>query len=127
MRTPAPYDFAIIRVVPHVERGECINAGVILYCREQRYLAARVELDEERLAALAPRMDPDETRTQLDLIPRICAGDGPLGHLSLTERFRWLVAPRSTVVQVSPVHNGLCEDPEAALEHLMQTMVRRVE
>ncbi|HHX66422.1 MAG TPA: DUF3037 domain-containing protein, partial [Chloroflexi bacterium] len=65
MRTPAPYDFAIIRVVPHVERGECINAGVILYCRERRYLAARVELDEERLAALAPRMDPDETRTQL--------------------------------------------------------------
>jgi hypothetical protein len=127
MPTPAPYDFAVIQVVPYVERGECINAGIILYCRDRRYLAARVELDEARLAALAPRLDPAEARTQLALIPRICDGDGPLGRLSLTERFRWLVAPRSTVVQVSPVHSGLCEDPEATLEHLMQTMVRRVE
>lgn len=130
MPAPATFDYALIRVVPRVERGELINAGVIVYCRARDFLAARVELDRERLAALAPDADPDEVQAHLDCIPRVCAGAadaGPIGRLSRAERFHWLVAPRSTVVQTSPVHSGLCGDPAETLERLMQTMVRRLD
>ncbi len=115
------FDYAIVRVVPRVEREEFLNAGVILYCREQRYLAARVRLDLARLAALAPGLDAAAVQASLELIPRICAGGlaaGPLGELSQVERFRWLVAPHSTIIQTSPVHPGLCADPDQALQQL---------
>ena len=121
------FDYAIVRVVPRPERGEFINAGAILFCRTRRFLAARVELDRARLAALAPALDPVEIEHHLALIPRIAAGGagtGPIGRLSQAERFHWLTAPRSAMIQVSPVHAGLCTDPAAALEHLMDAMVR---
>jgi len=120
------FDYAIVRVVPRVERGECINAGVILFCLTQRFLAAKVELDERRLLALAPDVDLELVRGHLEAIPRICAGGraaGPIGQLPQKERWHWLVAPRSTIIQTSPVHSGLCEDPAQALEHLMDRMV----
>jgi hypothetical protein len=121
------FDYAIVRVVPRVERGECINAGVILFCLTQRFLAAKVELDERRLLALAPDVDLELVRGHLEAIPRICAGGraaGPIGQLPQKERWHWLVAPRSTIIQTSPVHSGLCEAPAQALEHLMDRMVR---
>ncbi len=121
------FDYAIVRVVPRVERGEFINAGVILYCLTQRFLAAKVELDERRLLALAPDVDVEGVRSHLAAIPRICAGGraaGPIGQLPQKERWHWLIAPRSTVIQTSPFHSGLCEDPAKALEHLMDQMVR---
>jgi len=121
------FDYAILRVVPRVEREEFVNAGVILFCLERDYLAARVALDEERVRALFPAADLAAIREHLQAVPRICAGgegSGPIGELSRRERFHWLVAPRSTVIQVSPVHAGLCEDPERALEHLLDRMVR---
>ena len=127
MPIPTSFDYAIVRVVPHVERGEFINAGVIVFCRVRDFLAAQVELDRTRLAALAPDADPDEVQAHLDAIPRICAGDpeaGPIGRLSRAERFQWLVAPRSTVLQTSPVHSGVCEEPAETADHLMRTMVR---
>ena len=120
------FDYAIIRVVPRVERGEFVNAGAILFCRARRFLGARIELDTGRLAALAPWLEIAAVERQLALIPRICAGDdpGPIGRLPQAERFHWLVAPSSTVVQPSPVHSGFCADPEAELERLLATMVR---
>lgn len=123
----ASYDYAIIRVVPRVEREESVNAGAILFCRTRRFLQARIELDEERLLALAPDVELEAVRAHLEAIPLICAGGpaaGPIGRRSQAERFHWLVAPRSTILQPSPVHSGLCADPAAALEHLMDTMVR---
>ncbi len=123
------FDYAIIRVVPRVEREEFINAGVILYCLTRRYLDARVELDERRLLALAPDADVELLRSHLESIPRLCAGGkaaGPIGQLPQKERFHWLVAPRSTMLQTGPVHTGLCEEPGKALEHLMQRMVLRI-
>lgn len=124
MPTASAFDYAIVRVVPFVEREEYINVGVILFCPEQRFLGARIELDAGRLAALSPRCDAHQIRAQLELIPEISEGAGPIGQLSLSERFHWLVSPRSTAIQVSPVHSGLCTDPAAMLEHLMETMVR---
>ncbi len=127
MPAPSSFDYAIVRVVPHVEREEFINVGVILFCRTLRFLGARIELDAERLAALAAQTDIVTVQTYLDLIPRICAGGrqaGPLGQLSRAERFHWLVSPRSTTVQISPVHSGLCTDPQAALDDLLEKMVR---
>jgi len=125
MSTPSSFDYAIVRVVPHVEREEFINVGIILFCRTQRFLEARVELDVERLKALAPYLDVSKVRAHLGLIPRLSAGDdSPIGQLSQAERFHWLVTPRSTTIQISPVHTGLCIDPYEALEHLMETMVR---
>jgi hypothetical protein len=124
---PSSFDYAIVRVVPRVERGECINAGIILFCLTKRFLAAKVELDERRLLALAPDVDLELVRDHLEAIPRICAGGraaGPIGQLPQKERWHWLVAPRSTILQTSPVHSGLCEDPAQALEHLMDRMVR---
>jgi hypothetical protein len=121
------YDYAIVRVVPRVERGEFINAGVIFSCQERDFLEARIELDEARLLALHPQVDLDSIRRNLASIPLICQGGaeaGPIGKLSVRERFHWLVAPRSTIIQTSPVHTGRCEDPRAALAHLMSGMVR---
>jgi hypothetical protein len=121
------FDYAIVRVVPRVERGEFINAGVILFCLTSRFLEAKVELDERRLLALEPEVDLALVRAHLEAIPRICTGGraaGPIGQLPQKERWHWLVAPRSTIIQTSPVHSGLCEDPAQALEHLMDRMVR---
>lgn len=122
------YDYAIVRVVPRVDRGEFINAGVILACAAQGVLLARIELDEQRLRALDPAADLQTLQAALAVIPRICAGGeaaGALGRLGLRERFDWLVAPRSTSVQTSPVHTGRCgADFEVTLEHLLDRMVR---
>jgi hypothetical protein len=121
------FDYAVIRVVPRVEREEFVNAGVILFCPTCPYLGARIALDRERLTALDSTVDLAEVERVLALIPRICAGDrtaGPIAELPLSGRFHWLVAPRSTVVQPSPVHTGLTDAPEAELEHLVDAMVR---
>jgi hypothetical protein len=123
----APFQYAIIRVVPRVERGECLNAGVVLLCRPRRFLAARVGLDHARLAALAPGVDPATLDTHLAGIERIARGDadaGPIARLGQGERFHWLVAPSSTVIQPSEVHTGLCDDPAEELEHLFERLVR---
>jgi hypothetical protein len=122
------YDYAIVRVVPRVERGEFINAGIILSCDIERVLQSRIELDETALLALDASVDLELVRSTLASIPAICAGGegaGEIGRLSARERFHWLVAPRSTIVQTSPVHTGQCSDLEQALEHLMNRMVRR--
>lgn len=123
----ASFDYAIVRVVPRVEREEFVNAGVILFCLERDFLGARMELDRARVHALFPGADLAAIEEHLAVIPRICeggAGSGPIGELSRRERFHWLVAPRSTVVQVSPVHAGLCDDPARALDKLLERMVR---
>lgn len=127
MPAPSSFDYAVLRVVPRVDREEFVNAGVVLFCLEHDYLGARVELDRDRVRALFPDVELATVEEHLLAVPRICAGgegSGPIGRLSKRERFHWLVAPRSTVIQVSPVHVGLCEDPERALEHLMDRMVR---
>lgn len=127
---PAPdhsFDYALVRVVPRVEREEFINAGVILHCRTLDFLAAAIDVDGARLAALDPRADRGAIERALALIPLICAGDpagGPIASLPAPERFHWLVSPRSTITQTSPVHSGLTCDPAATLDHLMATMVR---
>jgi hypothetical protein len=121
-----PFEYAVLRVVPRVERGEFINAGVVLYCQAERFLDARVHLDSDRLEALDPGADLEAVRAHLEAARSVCAGGpeaGAVGRLSLRERFGWLVAPRSTVVQPSPVHTGLTNDPEAELERLLQRMV----
>src|SRR5947209_903820 len=120
------YDYAIVRVVPCVERGEYINAGVILFCRTRRFLDALTYLDIQRLTTLFPAIDHDLVQRHLDIIPVVCAGSaeaGAIGQLSQSERFHWLVSPRSTIIQTSPAHSGLCTDPAATLEHLLKTMV----
>jgi hypothetical protein len=127
MPTTSSFDYAILRVVPLVEREEFVNAGAIVFCRTCPYLDAQVELDGPRLLALAPWLDLAEVQRQLDLIPLIARGEpvgGEVAHLPMHERFHWLVAPRSTVIQPSPVHSGLTNDPRAELDHLMERMVR---
>ena len=125
MPETASFDYAIVRIVPYVEREEFVNFGVILFCRTRRFVAARVEINEARVTALAPEFDLERAKESLEIIPRICAGnDSPIGQLEQAERFHWLVTPRSTSIQVSPVHTGICTDPEKALNHLMDTMVR---
>jgi hypothetical protein len=124
---PSSFDYAIVRVVPRVDREEFVNAGVILFCLERDFLGARVELDRARVRAIFPGADLTLIEEHLAAIPLLCAGgegSGPIGRLSRRERFHWLVAPRSTVIQASPVHSGLCEDPDRALDHLFQRMVR---
>ena len=126
MPARSTFDWAVVRVVPRVERGEQINAGVILYCKTIGFLGARIALDRARLQALDPTIDTDAVARALALIPLVCAGDaaaGPIAQLPQSERFHWLTAPRSTITQPSPVHTGLCDDPERALERLLQTMV----
>ena len=120
------FQYAIVRVLPSVERGECLNAGVVLLCRPRRFLGARIRLDEQRLAAFAPGLDPATIRPHLDAIERVAAGDpsaGPIARLGQAERFHWLVAPSSTIIQPSDVHSGLCDDPAVELDHLMATLV----
>lgn len=120
------YDYAVIRIVPHVERGEFINCGIILYARTLKFLDARIILDEERLRALFPGIDVEMVREHLDVIPLICAGNeagGPIAKLGQSERFNWLVAPRSAVIQMSPVHTGITDTPAEAIEKLMVKMV----
>ena len=127
MRDHYPYDYAVFRVVPRVEREEFVNVGVIVSCPAKDFLEARVELDEQRLTALDPTLDIESIRSHLATIPAICAGGeqaGPIGQLSQRERFHWLVAPRSTTIQVSAVHTGSCTDPTEVLDHLLNTMVR---
>jgi Protein of unknown function (DUF3037) len=121
------YDYAVIRVVPRVERGESINAGVIVCCARQKYLEARIELDEARLRALDPSADVATIKANLATVPLICAGGpgaGPIGRLSIRERFDWLVAPRSTIIQTSAVHMGRCNQLGSAVEQLLDRMVR---
>ena len=123
----SPFDYAVVRVVPRVERGEFVNAGVIVSCPSKQYLKARVELDAERLAALDPGFDRETVGRHLAAIQRICEGGsdaGPIGQLPQRARFHWLVAPRSTIIQTSPVHTGFCEDGDRMLEHLFDKMVR---
>jgi len=126
---PDQFAYAILRVVPRVERGEQLNAGVVLFCRRRRFLAARVDLDERRLAALAPDLDPRTVRAHLDALARIAAGDpagGAVAALDPSERFGWLVAPSSTIIQPSPVHTGLCDDPQTMLDRLFDELVAPV-
>jgi hypothetical protein len=121
------YDYAVVRVVPRVEREEFVNVGIILSCPTRDFLEARIELDERRLTALDPGINLEAVRAHLASIPLICAGGpqaGPIGQLSRRERFHWLVAPRSTIIQVSPVHTGRCTDLTGTLDHLLATMVR---
>ena len=128
MPTLCTYDYAVVRVVPHVERGEFVNAGVIVACASKGFLKARMELDEARLLALDPGADIASIQAALAAIPATCAGGaaaGPIGRLSVRERFDWLVAPRSTSIQISPVHSGRVAALDTALERLMETMVRR--
>lgn len=118
---PASFDYTVIRVVPRVERQEFINAGVVVFCPEKRYLAARIHLDEQRLKALWPEVDVNVVRAHLDAVPLICAGDeraGPIAGLEQRERFHWLSSPRSTIIQPSPVHTGICEETDGILERL---------
>jgi hypothetical protein len=120
------YDYAIVRVVPKVEREEFVNVGVIVSCPARKFLEARIELDEQRLLTLDPTLDIEMIRSHLAAIPAICAGGvqaGPIGRLSQRERFYWLVAPRSTIIQTSAVHTGSCKNPAAALDHMLATMV----
>ena len=126
MHAPNSYDYALIRLVPSVERGECLNIGVILFCRTLDFLGVRIYLNAARSLALSPDLDLAAVQQQLDSILLICDGGpeaGPLGKMSQSERFHWLVSPRSTIVQISPTHEGVCDNPEATLEHLFKTMV----
>jgi hypothetical protein len=118
------FDYAVIRLVPRVEREEFVNVGIIVFCLQERFLQARVEIDETRLLALWPGLDLEMIRRHLEALPAICAGDpsaGPIAQLSQRERFHWLVSPRSTMIQISAVHTGLCKTPE----HLMENLARR--
>ena len=121
------FDYAVVRVVPRVDRGEFLNAGVIVFCPTAGYLDSRIELDPERLRALDPSIDLAVVESYLDVIPKICAGGGEagsIGSLPQRARFHWLVAPRSTVIQTSAVHSGVHQDPAAALETLFEKLVR---
>ena len=127
MRDLVTYDYAIVRVVPKVERAEFVNVGVIVSCPRLDLLMAKIEVDERRLMSLDPTLDLESVRAHLAAIPTICAGGeqaGPIGRLSQRERFYWLVAPRSTIIQTSPTHTGSACDLEAVVERLLQTMVR---
>jgi hypothetical protein len=117
----ASFDYALLRIVPRVERQEFINAGVVVYCPEKRYLAARIRFDIARLQALWPDADPALAQKHLEAVERICAGDpaaGPIAALSQRERFHWIVSPRSTIIQPSPVHTGVCDGTDVLLDRL---------
>lgn len=129
MPAPAAFEYAVVRVVPRVERGECLNAGVMLVCREKRFLEARTVFDRDRILAFAPYLDEatlEGIAAQLAHIPRLAAGDpeaGPLAALSQRERWHWLASPASTIVQPGPVHTGICHDPAACLDRLWAELV----
>ncbi len=130
MTTAAAFQYVVLRVVPRVERGECFNAGVVVFCRTKGYLAARVELDEQRLRALDPDADIALLRNHLDALVRIAEGDrsaGAMAVLDASDRFGWLAAPSSTVIQCSPIHTGLSSDPAETLERLFIALVRPLE
>jgi len=121
------YDYAIVRVVPRVERGEFVNVGAIVSSDAEGYLAARFAVDQERLRALDPGVDLELVRTALAAMSAVCAGGaeaGAIGRLTLRERFHWLVAPRSTIIQTSAVHTGRCDDLAGALDRLIERMVK---
>lgn len=121
-----PFSYAVLRLVPDIERGEQVNVGVIVFCRPLDFLGARTALDDDRARALAPDLDLDAARRHLSAIERIAAGDpeaGPIAKLDTTARFHWLVAPASTIVQPSEVHTGLCDDPQACLDELFERLV----
>jgi hypothetical protein len=121
MHAPASFDYALLRVVPRVERQEFINAGVVVYCPEKRYLAARIRFDAARLKALWPAADEALVQKHLEAVERICAGDaaaGPIAKLSQRERFHWLTSPRSTIIQPSPVHTGVCDGTDELMDRL---------
>jgi len=125
-RARSQFTYAILRVVPRIERGECFNAGVVLYCGERDFLAARASLDERRLAALAADVAPAAVRAHLDALVRIAEGApdaGPVAALPPAKRFGWLVSPSSTIVQPSEVHSGLCEEPSETLADLFAELV----
>jgi len=120
------YDYAVLRVAPNVDREEFVNAGVVLHCAAHGFLKCRVHVDERRLQALWPALELDVIRQHLEAFPKICAGDadaGPIARLSRRERFQFLVAPRSTMIQVSPVHSGMCDAPETALDEIFERLV----
>ena len=124
----SPFQYAALRIVPRVERGEAVNAGVVLFCRPKRFLGARTYLDEALLAALSPGCDPKEVGALLGTIERIADGSpdgGPIAALPASERFHWLVAPASTIVQAGPVHTGLTTDPAGELDRLFTRLVER--
>ena len=123
-----PFEYAIVRVLPRVERGEGFNAGIVLMCRPRKFLGARVHLDQALLVAMSPDCDPEVVRAHLNAVVAVADGradGGPIAALSLPERFHWLVSPSSTVIQPSEVHTGLTADPAATLEHLFRTLVLR--
>jgi DUF3037 family protein len=126
MHMPASFDYAILRVVPRVERQEFMNAGVVVFCLEKRYLAARIHLDRDRLRALWPEVDLELVGEHLEAVARICEGDpaaGPIAQLSQRERFHWLVSPRSTIIQPSPVHTGVCDATDGMLDRLEKQLL----
>jgi hypothetical protein len=126
VRMTNSFDYAVLRVVPLTEREEFFNAGVIVFCPQQRFLRARVHLHAAKLQAMASTLSFDEVQSRLDAVLKICEGDlsgGPIAQISQRARFHWLVAPRSTLLQVSPVHAGICEDPATALEKLFREQV----
>ena len=128
MLAPISFDYAVIRVVPRVEREEFINAGIVVFCLQQRFLEAHIHIDDQRLRALWPEIDLDLVRNHVEAFPRICAADptaGPISQLSQRERFHWLVSPRSTIIQVSPVHTGLCDAPEKIMDNLARRYLLR--
>ena len=125
---PSPFSYTILRVVPSVERGECLNVGVVLFCRQRRFLGARVQLDETRIRSLGARVPVIEVEAHLDALVRVAEGAadaGPVAALDQSERFGWLAAPSSTIVQPSEVHSGLCQDPAETLEALFERLVLR--
>ena len=127
MRERFVFDYAVVRVVPRVDRGEFLNAGVIVFCPTRGFLESRIELDHARLKALAPSIDVSVVESYLAVIPRVCAGGGDagsIGTLPQRARFHWLVSPRSTVIQTSAVHSGVHHDPKAALDNLFEKLVR---
>ncbi len=129
MAAREPFQYALVRVVPRVERGESLNAGVVLFCRPLGFLAARTALDARALTALAPGCDPEEVKAHLRVVEAVAAGDpaagGAVAALPRSERFHWLTAPASTIVQPSPVHTGLTEDPARELARLFAMLVER--
>lgn len=118
------FEYAVLRAVPRVERGECVNIGVVLYCHQRDFLAVAVHVDADRLRALDPEVDVEGVTAAAQALQGTCAGQGPAGETSLGQRFRWLTAPRSTVVQAGPAHSGLTADPQAELVRLVATLVR---
>ncbi|GAA2269984.1 DUF3037 domain-containing protein [Streptomyces atrovirens] len=121
------FEYALLRVVPRVERGECVNAGVLVYCRPKSFVTARTHLDETRLLALDPEADVPGVRAALRAVEGVCAGGDAAGQAARDDagrRFRWLIAPRSTIVRPGPVHTGLTTDPAAEAERLLELLVR---